>query len=263
MATTSLEEFAVVFKRHIGDGGQVVFFLGAGCSRRAGIPTADEMSALWAEELGCPPGAFAVMAERRFATVTVRGKAFRDLCAGTKMPTDGHRALAGMYAEFPAQMRLCLTTNFDGLIEAALSQRNVQDGNRRFHRAHFTHTEETAKQLRQHLEQHEVSSVLKLHGDALSAESIASITMHELPLMLAEPVRAYFHKHPTMLVFVGYSGRDANIVPWLRGIDVDVGSVFWCSNKEPDSYVAPLLREKKYTRVACDDFDAIMVELGM
>jgi hypothetical protein len=245
----------------VRDGHNIVFFLGAGCSRAAGIPVASERMDQWASEGGIIRSSYSTMMEERYPMLGARNTAFRELCNG-RQPTAGHHALAQLFANFPLQIRLCLTTNFDGLVESAVNERNIVGGNQRHMRMHHQHNESTAKALRQHLGQNNVFCVVKLHGDALSDTHNTHKELHALPAFLAEPVRTEFQKKATMLVFIGYGGNDNGVLGWQRQIGVEDGGVYWCSQNEPTGLSAPWLREKHYQRVVHRDFDEIMTALG-
>lgn len=253
-----VERFAATLARHLRDGNSVCFFLGAGCSRKGGVPTSEELMQLWEIE-GIERGTYFRMLERRYPLATAADAAFRAL--NTKAsPTSGHHALANMFAAYSSQVKLCLTTNFDGLIESAVGQRNMSDGNTRSARTFFQQTD--ARTMRHTLSLPNVFGVVKLHGDALAGGSVEAAKSTDVCDDLTDPVRTQLHAKPTILVFIGYSGNDNNVVRWLRKLEVDPHSVFWCSKAEPVGLISPWLRENAYVHVAHEDFDEIMGWIG-
>jgi hypothetical protein len=256
----SLGDFVTAAARHVRDGNNnIVFFLGAGCSRAAGIPLASELMDRWASEGIVRSTSYSTMLEARYPMRSMCSHAFRKLCKN-RQPTEGHRALAQLFASFPAQIRLCLTTNFDGLVEEAIDQRNHADGNQRHMWVHHQQGKGAATALRHHLGQDSVFGVVKLLGDAPS--DTYSSKHGELDFLPAEPVCLEIQRKPTMLVFNGYGGNDSGVVAWLREIGVMEGGVYWCSQNEPAGLIAPWLREKHYHHVVHRDFDEIMAALG-
>lgn len=213
---------------------------------------------LWEIE-GIERGTYFRMLERRYPLATAADAAFRAL--NTKAsPTSGHHALANMFAAYSSQVKLCLTTNFDGLIESAVGQRNMSDGNTRSARTFFQQTD--ARTMRHTLSLPNVFGVVKLHGDALAGGSVEAAKSTDVCDDLTDPVRTQLHAKPTILVFIGYSGNDSNVVRWLRKLQVDRHSVFWCSKAEPVGLISPWLRENAYVHVAHEDFDEIMGWIG-
>jgi len=242
--------------QHLGDGHNIVFFLGAGCSRAAGIPTGEDMMAQWVRD-GAPKKSFVDMAADRYPTAAGQSAAFRTLCAG-KQPTAGHHALARLFAAFPSQIRLCITTNFDGLVETAVQHRNGIDGNTNNLRVHSDHSAGAGRPAAQHLAQRNVFVVVKLHGDAGSE---VRVSHKDIPTGLVDALRTELQK-VTLLVFLGYGGNEHNVASWLSQLPVEENGVMWFSAAEPNTILSPWLRGRKYTHVAHQDFDTALAALG-
>lgn len=253
----SLDTFLRHLKRHVKDGHNIVFFLGAGCSRAAGIPICSELMDIW-EEQGIDRGSFDTMMRQRYPSIASRNEAFWKICAG-KVPTAGHMILANLFAEYPRQIRMCITTNVDHLVGTAITNRILQSGSTLHYRMNSRHT---ATELRAHVNAGAFCEI-KLHGDMTDT---STMTQCALPESLVDVMRDVLYA-PTMFVFIGYGGNDVNVSDWLRAVNkngsLNNGAVYWCSQNEPNAILSPWLRKVNYTRVNGTDFDQVMTAIGI
>lgn len=226
--------------------GQFAWFLGAGASASAGIPTASEMildfkARLFCDGIGVPrreidpsdpvwqeriesyldgqhgfpsnghPDEYGVAFEKAFPTEAERRRRIDD-AVKRGQSSFGHRVLAAMIASRQAP---CLfTTNFDPLIERAAVVADELLAVEQ--RAHLTVAAlDSADRARRCLQESNWPLLVKLHGDYQSEE--LKNTRAELQAQDSALRKVLIGGCNRFgLLVVGYSGRDASVMGALR-----------------------------------------------
>lgn len=232
--------------------GHYAFLLGAGMSAGAGIPLggaivtmlrqrlveelkqdiSPEAGESLFEELGWfrdPESEYAEALLRAFSSDHERQRFFRELIVG-KMPTLAHYYLASIIAN--GHCNLVLTTNFDDLLEKALTSLRLDDFNV------ITHASETEYISTSP----ELVTLVKLHGHYTYPQlSNLSEETQRLQRRLREYFQFLMRDHG--LIVAGYGGRDASIMGpithSLRNRTIPRGIV-WCVR--PSESEAPTRR---------------------
>ena len=234
---------------------RLMFFLGAGASVRAGIPTATEMIWIFKREIYCSETGtskealrdLSVERNRRrlqecfdqkggfpsrgadneysfwfelcYPDPTGRRSCIRQLLQGAK-PTIGHECLAVLLAQGSCDW--VWTTNFDDLIERA----ERSDAPRRLHHV----GPESRNRLDTILEERHVPVLVKLHGD-YRYDSLQN-TEEELRSPDERLREALVQRcKEDGLIVVGYSGRDDSVMSALEMADAAGGmrnGLYWC-----------------------------------
>jgi hypothetical protein len=234
--------------------GHYAFLLGAGVSASAGIPLGgaivsmlrerliDELRRVSSdagqstfEELGWfrdPDTEYSEALLRAFSSDHERQDFFRKLIAG-KMPSLAHYYLASIIAS--GHCKLVLTTNFDDLLEKALSGLRFDGFNV------ITHASET-----EYVSTHpETVTLVKLHGH-YTFPQLANLTQETKRLQ--GQLRDYFEflMRDYGLIVAGYAGRDRSIMEPItrsvRGRTIPRG-VIWCVRKSDAAAQPPFLQE--------------------
>jgi SIR2-like domain len=257
--------------------GAFALLLGSGLSRAARIPTGWEivedlvrkLAAMHEEECGAEPAAwyeqnygeavgYSRLLEELTRSPTDRQQLIRayvepsadERAQGLKAPTGAHRAIARMAAA--GHVRVILTTNFDRLMEKALSEAGVEPA--------VVSSPDQAKglpPLRQ------VSCiVVKLHGDYQDPRF--KNTTHELGYYEA-PMRRLLERllEDFGLVVCGWSaawdGALRGVLERSRGQRF---SLYWCYRGSLEAEAAALVALKRAQTVAIKDADSFFERLA-
>jgi hypothetical protein len=231
------------------------FLLGAGMSAGAGVPLGGAIVTILRErlieelrrdvtaeageeifrELGWfqdPETEYSEALLRAFSSDHDRQRFFRELIAG-KMPTLAHYYLASIIAS--GHCNLVLTTNFDDLLEKALTSLRFDEFNVI---AHATETEYVSAHP-------EMVTLVKLHGH-YTFPQLSNLT--EETKRLQRQLREYFAylMRDYGLIVAGYAGRDRSIMEPItrsvRGRTIPKG-VIWCIRRSDPTAQAPFLQE--------------------
>jgi Tfp pilus assembly protein PilF len=260
--------------RSSADAGDMryAFFLGAGCSASAGIPTAgnlvatrwlprlrvfaapdavddswisDEIPA-WDEER--PAASYGEVMERLFITAEDRQREIEALCDG-KYPSFGYAVLASLMARPGGAFSVALTTNFDDLLADALYLFTSA-------RPLVVHHESLASFIRPTRTR---PMIVKLHGDHRLAPLNTNAETDHLKQQLQEYVPSLLHDGG--LVVIGYGGNDEGIASLFRGLPPEALplGIFWVSKSQPANAVTSWLEERNATWVQESDFDETML----
>lgn len=271
--------------------GRFAWFLGAGASASAGIPTAFDMildfkarlfcgavgvprreidpsDPVWQERIetyfdgthGFPPNGhpdeYAAAFEAAFPTEPERRQYIED-AVRRGQASFGHRVLAALIAS--RQVPCLFTTNFDPLVERAVVVADellpVQ------HRVHLTVASlDSAERARRCLQESSWPLSVKLHGDYQSAELKNTGTeLQAQDAALRQVLIAACNRFG--LLIVGYSGRDASVMSALgealRGQSPFPAGIRWVVR--PGREVLPAVVEFLSAAVAAK-VDAKLVE---
>lgn len=247
----------------------MAFFLGAGVSRAAGIPSGrhvledtclryyqascgtdpeDGLDLLtWAQDsIGSEVVGYSQILEKMFPSPAARQAYLRGFFEG-KEPTEAHHSLAKLAAD--GWVRVFITTNFDHLMEDALTSAGVS-----WTRVSSADEVETARPR-----EHSEAYILKLHGDYTS--SGIRNTPAELEMLdesLAREFRDVLRSYG--IVFVGYGGQDAGVTKVLRENRARYG-VYWALHSDPDAVQENLLRSLDAQRIHVTDADSFCSDL--
>lgn len=250
------------------------FFLGAGCSRSSGIPTAGELVrdrwlprlhrlraspdehevTAWAKSVfpGYDPSNAAALygdaIQELFQFPADRQAEIERLC-GEQFPGFGYAVLAALMAREGGCFNVVLTTNFDDLIADALYL--------------FT----SARPL---VIQHESLAafirptrtrplVVKVHGDNRLTPQNTALETAELKAEIDRQVRLLLRDRG--LIFMGYGANDVGISDMLTGLPEDAlpYGVYWVNDREPTGKMADWLRSREAIWIEHLDFDEMMV----
>jgi hypothetical protein len=239
--------------------GHYAFLLGAGISNAAGIPLGGAIVTMLRErllndlqrdvspaagdemfqQLGWfqdPETAYSEALLRAFSSDHERQRFFRELIVD-KMPTLAHYYLASIIAS--GHCNLILTTNFDNLLEKALTSLRFDEFNV------ITHAAST-----EYVTAHpDVVTLVKLHGH-YTFPQLANLA--DETAQLSRQLREYFEylMRDYGLIVAGYAGRDRSIMEPItrsvRGRTVPKG-VIWCVRGDGSVERAPYLRELERT----------------
>ncbi len=249
------------------------FFLGAGCSVSSGIPASGPLVekiwlpewrsqerndavglAAWAKQIlqqydpGDPAASFGGVLEKYFAEGdAARQPEIERLCDG-KLPGFGYWVLASLIVSQPEQFGLVLTTNFDDLIADAVYLRS---GSRPLVISHAELAQLIPLDRPRPL-------VIKLHGDHRLAPRGTVRDTETLRTALEKRVRSLLEKAGG-LVFIGYGGRDKDIVGLLSGLPRRSWGVYWCNGLRPQGDLAAWLEKMDAHWVPASDFDELML----
>ena len=250
------------------------FFLGAGCSRSSGIPTARELVQdqwlprlrdwmapertdleHWAiETIGYKPDdpaeAYGRVLLELFHNSAERQGEIERLCERAN-PGFGYAVLAQMVAHPAGEFNMVLTTNFDDLVADALYL--YTDA-----RPLVIHHESLAPFVRPTRTR---PLVVKLHGDnRLSPRNTPDETSK-----LADSFKSAAQQilHDRGLIFIGYGGYDDSIRDMLEGLSEQAlpFGVYWVNSIEPNNKLRPWLEGRRAHWVECPDFDRAMLLL--
>ena len=274
-----------------------MWFLGAGASASAGVPTATDMiwefkqklfssrhrdSADSVADLSQPsvrarlqahidslenlprpdtPGEYAGLFEATYPSEADRQEFFQAKLSGAK-PSYGHRALATLMRE--QRCRLVWTTNFDTLVEDACAKVFDTTG------ALTVATLDSPNIASQGIAGERWPLEVKLHGDFRSRR--LKNTVDELRLQDGQLRRMLVDScQRNGLVVVGYSGRDISIMDTLREAaknDAFPAGLFWLHRRgeEPWSPIYDLLTKAQNsgveaTLVPIENFDETFRDL--
>jgi protein O-mannosyl-transferase len=249
------------------------FFIGSGCSRSSGIPTAGELvKEQWLPRLRSlcspeiedgalddwaarriagydpanPAGSYGAVIEELFLTPGERQVEIERLCDG-KFPRFGYATLASLIAHTDGSFNVALTTNFDDLIADALY---LFTPSRPLVIQHESLSEYIRPTRTRPL-------VVKLHGDhRLSPLNTAQETM-QLKESINRAVKALLQDRG--LIVLGYGGADQGILRMLGELTGEAlpFGVYWVSRSEPVGGVADWLDLRDGTWVEHDDFDKL------
>ena len=249
------------------------FFLGAGCSRSSGIPSAGELVRdywlprlrdmkapkrrdleSWAREFipdydpANPALSYGKVMDALFFTPEDRQKEIEAQCDG-RSPGFGYAVLAQLIKQYKGQFNIVLTTNFDDLMADAL----------------YLYTD--ARPL---VIPHESLAgfirptrtrplIIKLHGDHRLTPRNTALETRELKLAVIE--RTAMVLHDRGLIFMGYGGNDLSIHKLLSGLSSEALplGVYWVSTTEPTGPILECLRRHHLVWVRAGYFDEVML----
>jgi Tfp pilus assembly protein PilF len=271
----SAEEFARRLGASTINDHRFAFFIGAGCSKSSGIPTAGELVAdRWLPRLRslCEPAggdqdlstwansrfpsydqnepavSYGPVMEQLFLHPGERQAEIEALCEG-RFPRFGYATLASLVAHESGRFNVVLTTNFDDLIADALY---LFTPSRPLVIQHAALSEYIRPTRTRPL-------VVKVHGDYQLAPLNTAEETKELADSIERAVQSLLHDRG--LIVVGYGGGDRGILRMLDTLSAQAlpFGVYWVSRKEPRGAVRAWLDSRNAVWVEYADFDKFMV----
>lgn len=258
-----LKTFVGIIRRHAEMGHPIIFFLGAGCSIDAGVPSGAQLREKWIRELGLQPvdpataekWEFAKLAALKFASDPASASdEFRKLFYDTE-PTVGHHAYAQLCRRDSDRFRVIITTNFDELVEKGLDAASLPQRT-------YVIANHNGVALRACLCDVRRPVVVKLHGDPVHGVMNTPKEIEDIPLNLAEVLRQRESFHGAAYVFIGWSGSEPGVLKWLHHLNPAAEKLYFCNDNPTKSLVFDWLESKRFRWVNERDFNKIMAALG-
>lgn len=247
----------------------MAFFLGAGISRAAGIPSGSEILkdtctkyylacngespaeeidvVIWAkDQLGSDIVTYSNLLEQVYPSPPARQEYLRGFFEG-KIPTNAHRCLAKMAKD--GFIKVFITTNFDHLLETALDEAGVS----------WTRVSSPDELKTARPREHSDVYILKPHGDYTS--SAIRNTPQELETLDDNIEKELLNILWNFgLVVLGYAGADVAIKRAFFSERARYG-VYWLSRGELTSEQQELLRALDARQITATDADAFCADL--
>lgn len=247
----------------------MAFFLGAGVSVAAGIPSGREILeetcrryyraaegleppddldiVSWAMTvLGPQTVTYSQLLDSIFPSSAARQAYLRQFFEG-KSPTEAHRCLAAMAAA--GWIRVFITTNFDHLLEDALTEAGVS-----WSRVSSPYELATARPR-----EHSDAYILKIHGDYMSsAIRNTPAELERLDSVIEAELQAILRNYG--LVVIGYSGHDPGVQKVLRTQPARYG-VFWVTKGSAPPELENLLVSLDARHIVTKDADTFCRDL--
>ena len=241
----SIEEFVKEIKRagEADPDHRYTLFLGAGCSKSSGIPTAGELvrdhwipkmapsgedPIEWAEnhidgfDRNDPAASYGAVIEQHFPKSRMRQTEIERICEGAS-PGFGYSVVAQLCAQNNTPFSVVLTTNFDDLVADAMFLYAES-------RPLIIHHAALAEYIRPTRSR---PMVVKVHGDARLAPKNTALETEEIEQALRQQVKKLLDDRG--LLFFGYAGADDSVFNMLAELPsnaLDLG-VYWINEKLP------------------------------
>ena len=272
LRTLPIEEFVAEIKVHGGtdpEDHRYILFLGAGCSKSSGIPTASELvrdrwipkmapsgedPIEWAEnhidgfDRNNPAASYGTVIEKRFRIAKVRQAEIEEICKEAS-PRVGYSVVAQLCTQNNTPFSAVLTTNFDDLIAGAMTiYTNVYPI--------VISDESLADQIRS---TRSGPMVIKLHGDARLSPKNTRQETEEIDKAVRDQAKKLLNGRG--LLFFGYAGADDSVFNMLAELPsnaLELG-VYWINEKLTSSEkFQKWLEEREAAWVRHTDFDEAM-----
>ncbi len=267
----SIEEFVKAIKRAgASPDHRYTMFLGAGCSRSSGIPTAGELvrdrwipelapdgedPIEWAEtqihgfDRNNPAASYREVIEKCFHNPTVRQTEIERICERAS-PGFGYSVVAQLCAQDKTPFSVVLTTNFDDLVADAMFLYAES-------RPLVIHHPALAEYIRQTRIR---PMVVKIHGDARLSPKNTALETEAIEEAMQEQVKKLLDDRG--LLFFGYAGADDSVFQMLDKLPsnaLDLG-VYWVNKSLPaQPKLQEWLKKQEATWVQHTDFDEAML----
>ena len=268
----TIEEFVKQIKRagEADPDHRYMLFLGAGCSKSSGIPTADELVLKrwipkmapsgedpieWAEthiedfDRNNPAASYEAVIEQCFPNSKVRQAEIERICE-VASPGFGYSVVAQLCAQHNTPFSVVLTTNFDDLVADAM----FLYAESRPLIIHHAALAEYIRPTRSH------SMVVKVHGDARLAPKNTALETEEIEQAMRKQVKKLLDDRG--LLFFGYAGADDSVFNMLAELSSDALDldVYWINKNLPASEkFRNWLKERQAKWVRYTDFDEAML----
>jgi len=263
-------------------GIRFCFIIGAGASKKSGIPTGAELAQKWLDELheryeeaeleqwalglsnhgqqkkvlewlkkGNAARYYPQIYDKRFGIESDEGYGYLEKIMEGMEPSVGYSMLAQIIAN--TQHNLVITTNFDSLLEDALfiytRKRPLMCGH-----------EALAGYIRPMMRR---PIIAKIHRDLLLDPKNNPVAISELEDAWKKSLSNLFKFYRP--IFVGYGGNDGSLMGFLEKIDPIKGGMIWCYRKDdgkPSERIRALVKKHNGFLVPIVGFDELMVQLN-
>ena len=268
-----IEEFVAEIKAasRAGPDNRYTLFLGAGCSKSSGIPTAGELvlndwipnrapdgedAVEWAKtyipgfDPDNPAASYRAAIEQCFPNPTVRQTEIERICEGA-WPGFGYSVVAQLCAKDKTPFSVVLTTNFDDLVADAMF---LYTKSRRPLVIHHPALAEYIRPTRIR------PMVVKIHGDAQLSPKNTVLETQEIEGAMRDQVKKLLDDPG--LLFFGYAGADESVLQMLTELPPNALKlgVYWVNKNPPSSKnFQKWLEERKAVWVQHTDFDEAML----
>jgi len=243
---------------------QIVLFLGAGCSRSSGIPLASELASTWLERCQSnehytlwrnnPSQYYGLIFDSAFKEYNERRNEISKIMRYAR-PAYGYYVLAKLLerdANGANSFRTILTTNFDDLLEQALTIHTHLRPQVIAFAENKGETSSVVSKIKDWL------SIVKLHGDYRSATLNGHKEIEQHTKYFDGAVGSAI-KNSTM-VFIGYGGNDPGIASMFKRLNKNghaPSNVYWVGNGI-DSAVCKTFKNSQIHHININDFDGFM-----
>ena len=272
LRTLPIEEFVKEIKRagKADPDHRYTLFLGAGCSKSSGIPTAGELvlerwipdqvspgedPIEWAKanidgfDRNDPAASYGAVIEQCFPNPRLRQTQIEQICE-VASPGFGYSVVAQLCAQNNTPFSVVLTTNFDDLVADAMFLYTAES------RPLVIHHAALAEYIRPTRSR---PMVVKLHGDARLSPKNTVLETEDIEQAMREQVKKLLEDRG--LLFFGYAGADDSVFNMLAELPPnapDLG-VYWINKNLPASEkFRNWLEEREATWVKYTDFDEAM-----
>ena len=268
----TIKEFVKEIKRtgQADPDHRYTLFLGAGCSKSSGIPTAGELVLKrwipdqvssgedpieWAKanidgfDSNDPAASYRAVIEQCFRNPRVRQAQIERICEGAS-PGFGYSVVAQLCAQHNTPFSAVLTTNFDDLIADAMFLYAES-------RPLIIHHAALAESIRPTRSR---PMVVKVHGDTRLSPKNTALETEEIEKAVRQQVKKLLDDRG--LLFFGYAGADDSVFQMLTELPsnaLDLG-VYWINKKLPAKpEFREWLKERQATWVRYTAFDEAML----
>jgi protein O-mannosyl-transferase len=274
--TITSREFLAHFCDEHRDDKRFCFILGAGASKKSGIPTGAELASMWCDYLkkehedewlkswfeteGIDGDKLAEyypkIYKKRYEYDSKDGYAFLEkLMDGEDRvsPSYGYAVLAWILTREGRKNNIVITTNFDSLTEDALfiytKKKPLIVGHEAL--AHFIKPN-SSRPL-----------IIKIHRDILFSPKNSEGELDDLPSAFVEGLHSIL-KQATPII-IGYGGNDGTLMGLLEKIEPLDGGMFWCrreTDSPPCRRIQEVVSKHNGRFVTVTGFDELMTQLG-
>ncbi len=251
---------------------KVVFVVGAGVSRAAGIPTGAQLAQRWLDELEVmnPEGLadwkkklkltknnvashYTDIYSKRFETDPTAGLELLEKEIVGKYPSYGHTVLAQYMAA--KHHNMVITTNFDNLLEQSFYFYTDRTPMVCGHESLAAFAEASPNR----------PLVIKVHNDIFFNPKSRRADTDKLTKSWVDSLEELLHDHNHIaMVVIGYGGNDGSLMNYLKALD-KFSNFFWCLYKDeaPSSDIKALVEKQNGKFVKTDGFDELMFRLRL
>lgn len=244
------------------------FVIGAGASRKSGIPTGRELAEKWFTEIKERievaelknwikdqeinekdlAASYGSIYRKRFENDKASGYEFLVQAMRTAKPNFGHIVLAQILSRTAGQC--VLTTNFDSLVESSVYQFT--------NKTPLVCGHESLSGYARPSQTHPL--IIKIHRDLLLEPKSDPDEINKLDSGWKEPLDHIFSTH--IPIVIGYGGNDGSLMSYFEKMNKP-SNFFWCGlNKNQISIrIKQLVEKHDGSFVTIDGFDELMHEL--
>lgn len=244
------------------------FVVGAGASRKSGIPTGGELAEKWFSEIGQRledvelkkwitentidekdlASSYGSIYRKRFENDKSSGYEFLVQAMKAAKPSFGHIVLGQILSRMSEHC--VLTTNFDSLVESSVYQFT--------NKTPLVASHESLSGFARPSQTHPL--IIKIHRDLLLAPKSLPDEINKLDPGWKQPLDNIFSTH--IPVVIGYGGNDGSLMSYFETMNKP-SNFFWCGLNENyiSDRIKQLIIKHDGSFVLIDGFDELMYEL--